>query len=167
MSQELTNNIEVFISYSHKDERLKEGLEKQLEALKAQGNISVWHDRKLSPGKELDQEISKHLNKAHIILLLISPDFIASDYCNSIEAKKALQRHEIGECRVIPIILRPAFWKSAPFRKLVALPTDGEPVTDWKSRDKAFLNIADGIQVAIQEISESLAKSEADKKYPS
>ncbi len=166
MSQELTRTIEVFISYAHRDEKSREELEMHLKALKLHGHISIWHDRKISPGKELDREINEHLNKAHIILLLISPDFIASDYCYGIEVKKALQRHEADECRVIPVILRPASWKIAAFRKLRALPTDGKPVTEWKNRDRAFINITDGIQIAVQEILEILTKSEANKNAP-
>lgn len=167
MSQELTRNIEIFISYAHKDEKLKKELEKYLKVLKTQGHISVWHDRKIAPGKDIDREIDEYLGKAHIVILLVSPDFMASDYCYSIEVKKALQRHEANECRVIPIILRPALWKIAAFSKLLALPTDSKPVTEWKNRDRAFLNIINGIQMAVQEVLEILAKSEEIKKIPS
>jgi hypothetical protein len=115
--------------------------------LQRQGLIGVWHDSDISPGTEWEQEISKHLNEAQIILLLISPDFMNSDYCYGIEMKRALERHERGEARVIPVILRPVYWRGAPFGKLQALPADGKPVTSssWHYIDEAFFDVAEGI----------------------
>ncbi len=85
--------------------------------------------------------------------MLISTDFMVSNYCYSVEVKEALKRHDTGECRVIPIILRPTFWKNALFSKLQALPTNGKPIIDWSNKDKAFLDIAEGIQRVIEEVS--------------
>src|SRR6266699_3260810 len=90
---------------------------------------------------------------AHVILLLISSDFMASDYCTSVEVKQALLRHDAGECRVIPIILRPVNWRIATVNKLRPLPADGKSVTEWHNKDKAFVNIAEGIQKVIEEFS--------------
>src|SRR6266581_3517067 len=104
---------------------MREKLEKQLRALKRQGIIDVWHDREISAGTEWEREIDKHLNSAQIILLMVSPDFMDSDYCYSIELKRAIERHDRGEARVIPIILRPVSWRKSPIGKFQALPTDG------------------------------------------
>lgn len=95
-----------------------------------------------------EREITEHLNTAQIILLLVSPDFMASDYCYGVEMKKALERHERGEADIIPVILRPVYWQGAPFGSLQALPTDAKPVTgpSWHSLDKAFFNVAEGIR---------------------
>ncbi|MEM7772173.1 MAG: hypothetical protein AAF327_16875 [Cyanobacteria bacterium P01_A01_bin.37] len=71
-------------------------------------------------------------------MLLISPDFIASKYCRDIEIPQAMQRHEIGEAIVVPIILRPFDWKAAPFSKLQAFPKDAKPVTSWTNQDECF-----------------------------
>jgi hypothetical protein len=111
-----------------------------------QGMISSWHDRKILPGDEWKHHIHDHLETADIILLLISADFIASDYCLDIEVKTALRRHESGEACVIPILLRPVDWTGAVFAKLQALPTHGRPVTMWADRDEAFLDVAQGIR---------------------
>src|SRR5205085_8297896 len=92
------------------------------------------------------------LNTARIIILLISTDFIASDYCYSIEMTRALERHKAGEARVIPIILRPTDLKNSPFSRLQALPKDAKPITRWKDRDDAFLNVAEGIRQAISDL---------------
>jgi hypothetical protein len=106
-------------------------LEVHLKLLKRQDIIQDWHDRDISAGTEWARQISTQLETADIILLLISPDFIASDYCWDIELKRAMERHEAGEARVIPIILRQTDWAGAPFGKLQALPKDAKPVTLW------------------------------------
>jgi hypothetical protein len=113
--------------------------------------ISTWHDRRIGPGREWACEIDERLNTADIILLLISANFMASDYCNDVEISRALERHDVGEARVIPVILQPVDWQSAPFGKLQALPSDGKPVTRWANREEAFLNIARGIRTVIEE----------------
>src|SRR5207302_10374674 len=147
-----TKVLEIFYSYAHEDERLRKALDKQLSLLKREGHITEWYDHKITAGKQWENEILTHLNSAQIILLLISPDFIASDYCYSIEMKCAMERHESGEARIIPILLRPSDWKSALFGKLKALPSDGKAVTRWSNRDEAFLNVAKGIRRAVKEL---------------
>jgi internalin A len=96
------------------------------------------------------------MERADLILLLISPDFMDSDYCWDIELKRALERHEAGSARVIPIIVRDVNWRSAPFAKLQALPKDGRAVTTWGSdryaRDTAWKNVAEGIEQALREL---------------
>src|SRR5712692_7457060 len=146
--------IEIFYSYSHEDEALRKELEKHLSSLRQQGFIAGWHDRLISAGTEWEQQIDSHLNTAQIILLLISASFIASKYCYSIEMKRALARHEAGEARVIPIILRPVYWRSMPFGKLQVLPTDGKPVdsSQWHNHDEAFATIVEGIHKVIEEL---------------
>ncbi len=143
---------EVFFSYSHKDQDLRDQLETHLSLLKNQGVISSWHDRKIIAGMEWAREIDAHLNTAQIILLLLSADFLASTYCYDIEFKRAMERHNAGEARVIPIILRHCDWHQAPFGKLQVLPTDGKPVDSrgWHNKDEAFLNIAQGIRKAVE-----------------
>ena len=145
-------SFEVFFSYAHRDEDLRDELAKHLSILKRQGKITAWYDRDIDAGKEWAQEIDTHLNSARIILLLISPDFIASDYCYEIELKRAIERHEAGEARVIPIIIRPVDWSGTPFSKLQALPKNAQPITDWASQDQAFMNTAQGICTAVEEL---------------
>lgn len=146
--------IEVFFSYSHKDEALRDQLANHLSALQRQSVIKKWHDRQIGAGTEWEGEIDWHLDTSHIILLLVSSDFIASDYCYDKEVKRAMERHETGEARVIPVILRPVDWDGTPFKRLQALPKDGVPVTskNWHTQDEAFENIAKGIRVAVKEM---------------
>lgn len=148
----------VFMSYSHRDEPLRDELETHLSMLKREGLISTWHDRKILSGDEFGNEIDENLESSDIILLLISPYFLVSDYCYDIEMKRALEMHESGEARVIPIILEYCDWKSAPFGKLKALPKDGRPVTDYPNQHKAFLEVAQGIRKAIEETNNKTSK---------
>jgi len=138
----------VFFSYSHKDEVLRDQLETHLAMLKRQGVISTWHDRRLVAGGNVDDGIAQALDQADIVLLLVSPDFLASDYCYGVEVALALERHAAGEACVIPVILRPCDWHVAPFGKLLAAPTDGRPVTKWPDLDDAFLDITKAIRTA-------------------
>ena len=154
-SESQPNGFKVFYAYSHKDEELREQLEKHLTILRRQKVITDWHDRKIGAGREWEGEINRHLNEAHIILLLISSDFIASDYCYDVEMKRALERHEAEEARVIPVILRPVDWEEAPFGKLLALPTDGEAVTLWDNQDAAFRDIARGIREVVEKLNQT------------
>lgn len=141
----------VFMSYSHKDENLRDELETHLSMLKREGLISTWHDRKILAGEEFKNHIDENLEDSDIILLLVSPYFLASDYCFDIEMKRALERHKKEDARVIPIILEHCDWHAAPFGKLKALPKDGRPVTDYPNQNKAFLEVAQGIRNAIKE----------------
>jgi hypothetical protein len=144
--------VEVFFSYAHKDEDLRDELAKHLSILKRQGVITAWYDREISAGTEWAGEIDAHLNTARVILLLISADFMASDYCYDIELTRAMERHATGEARVIPVILREVDWVGAPFGKLQAMPKNAKPVTKWADRDAAFADVARGIRKAVEEL---------------
>ncbi|HYT28183.1 MAG TPA: trypsin-like peptidase domain-containing protein [Ktedonobacteraceae bacterium] len=147
--------MEVFYSYAHKDEGLRDELDTHLALLKRQKLITGWFDREISEGKELEGEIAEHLNSAPIILLLVSTAFMASDYCYDKEMQRAMERHEAKEARVIPIILRPCDWHSAPFGKLKALPKDGKPVISWSNRDEAFLDIAQALRRVVADVAKA------------
>ncbi|MDO8491830.1 MAG: TIR domain-containing protein [Dehalococcoidia bacterium] len=141
----------LFFSYAAGDETYRAQLEKHLSPLRRQRLIAAWHFRMITGGKEWKGEIDSHLMESQIILLLISPDFIDSDYCYDVEMKKAMDRHAQKLSRVIPVILRPTEWQASPFAKLEALPKDGKPIAKWKNRDEAYLNVVRGIKTVIQE----------------
>jgi hypothetical protein len=145
--------LSVFISYSHRDEALKQELEDHLALLKRQDKIRPWQDRQIEAGTEWNEQIRAALDEADIILLLISPRFMNSDFCYGKEMQRAMQRHHNGDARVIPIILTPTDWKGAPFDKLQVLPKDGKPVVDWPNHDAAFVDVVKGIRRAIETLS--------------
>ncbi|HEY0736128.1 MAG TPA: COR domain-containing protein [Herpetosiphonaceae bacterium] len=145
-----TEAVRVFYSYSHKDEQLRNDLETHLKLLHRQGLIESWKDRQIEAGEEWKDKIDENLERADIILLLISADFIASDYCYEKEMKRALQKHQDGSARVIPVILRTCNWHKAPFGKLQALPRDAKPITTWSDRDTAWADAAAGIERVVE-----------------
>jgi hypothetical protein len=138
--------LRLFFSYSHQDESLRDELEKHLAILKHQGIVTTWHDRRLRAGEFLQQAIDARLDEADVVLLLVSPDFLASDYCYGREMRRALERHDKGQAVVIPVILRPCDWQEAPFGRLLALPKDGKPVTKFRDPDEAFLEVTRAIR---------------------
>jgi hypothetical protein len=141
----------VFFSYSHEDEELRNRLEKHLALLKRQGLVEAWHDRRILAGSELDEAISSNLESANIILLLISADFLASEYCYSKEMTRAMERHDAGFTAVIPVILKPCDWHSAPFGKLLATPKDGKAVTSWANVEEALADVAGHIRKRVED----------------
>lgn len=155
MEERSSQPVKLFYCYARKDQLLRNELDKHLATLRHADRITDWYDGKIIPGTSWPEEIKAQLDAADLILLLISPDFLASDYCYSIESKRALERHERGEARVIPIILRPiSNWQGTPFGKLQALPEDAEPITAWQNTDAAFVNVAEGIRRIVEEILE-------------
>jgi tetratricopeptide (TPR) repeat protein len=152
--------LEVFFSYAPEDEEYRKRLAKALRMLEREELITGWHDQKVSPGIKRASEIDAHLESAHIILLLISPDFLASDYYWEKEAQTAMKRSEARQTRVIPILVRPSDWTKTLFSKLQALPTNGKPVTLWANKDEAFLNITQGIRDAVSDIKKNGVSSQ-------
>jgi hypothetical protein len=147
--------VEVFCSYSHKDEEWKDKLETHLSGLRRQQLIALWSDRKIEAGDDWKGQIDEHLNNADIILLLISADFVASRYCYDVEMRRALERHDNKEAKVIPISLRPFDWDGLPFAKLQALPKDAKPITTWANQDEAFVDVARGIREQVVKLKSS------------
>jgi hypothetical protein len=136
-------------SYSHVDERLRDELQKHLMALQRQGLIDTWHDRRIQAGQEWRGQIDQSFEDADVILLLVSPDFIASNYCYDIEMQRALERHEERSAVVIPVILRPCHWTDLPFGKLQAATKDEKPVLHYSSLDDGFYEVVQRIKEAL------------------
>ncbi|GAB4364794.1 MAG: hypothetical protein Kow00121_00780 [Elainellaceae cyanobacterium] len=147
----MSDTIEVFISYSKQDKELRDGLLAHLRILEGQG-IITWHDRQILPGTKWDEEIKARLNAADIILLLISADFLNTDYCKNVEIPEALRRHEAGEATVMPVILRQCGWKYTPLAAIQAYPEKAKPIKSWTDIDEAYTNVVDGVYLAATEI---------------
>jgi tetratricopeptide (TPR) repeat protein len=160
-----TSTIEIFCCYARKDQPLMQSLKTHLMPLQRQGLISIWSDTDINAGKNWQEEIAKHLKAAHIILLLVSPDFIASDYCYSIEMKLSINRHKLNEASVIPIILRPTHWENTPFATLQALPKDAKPVTKWDTEDDALYDVVERIGNVVKELRIQQSAQDALRLY--
>ncbi|GCE26334.1 hypothetical protein KDA_18180 [Dictyobacter alpinus] len=161
-----TNTLELFYAYANEDERLLKKLNKHLSLLVRQGLISPWSSQNITAGTLWDQDLRSHLKTADIILLLVSANFIASDYCYSVEAREALRRHQAGEAHVIPILLHPCDWEYAPFAKLEPLPSNRKPVKMWTNEDAALTNVAKGIRKVVNKVN-GIVDSEADQEAES
>lgn len=136
-------------SYSHVDEALRNELEKHLSPLKRMGKITTWHDRRIVPGQEFENQIDHYFSQADIILLLISSDFIASDYCYQVEMTNALERHKRGEAVVIPVILRECAWHQLPLGNIMAATIDGKAISRFASHDEGYVQVVDAVSRAI------------------
>lgn len=153
----------VFCCYARKDQEFLQDLKTHLKSLEREGLITVKADIDISPGMEWETAIIRHLEVADIILLLISPDFIASDYCFNEEMRRAIVRHEQGTARVVPVIIRPASWETMPFGKLQALPEDASPISVSQNVDIAFLSVTKGIRTIVQELTTGIAVNQKPK----
>lgn len=144
--------LKVFVSYAHEDEAPRKALANHLRALEREGLIVVWHDRKITGGREWAGAIDDALASADIVLLLISADFLASDYCHDVELKEASRLHDTGQARVVPVILRSCDWTHSPFARFNALPPDGLPVVEAQFPDQRYSEVADGLRRVVAEL---------------
>lgn len=156
--------IRVFYSYAHEDEKLRDRLAQSLGFLRRSHDLAEWHDRKIGPGDNWKGEIDDNLEKAHLILLLVSPAFADSDYCWDVETGQALRRHRRGEARAVPVILRPVEgWHNSPLGELQAVPKDGKAITTWRPRDKGYRSAAEGIKRILGELAGPTPHTEVDQ----
>jgi TIR domain len=142
--------VKLLFSYSHKDEELRDQLDAHLSLLKRQEELVTWHDRRITAGEEIDKAIRDELESSQIILLLISANFLASNYCYEKEMQRAIERHNNGTSVVIPVILHPCDWQTAPFGKLRATPTDGVPISKYPNQHEAFAIVAKDIRLVVE-----------------
>jgi tetratricopeptide (TPR) repeat protein len=154
----------IFLSFTYEDRVFRDALDKHLSAFQRTGLIDDWHKHEIPPGSEWQDVVDEQLDQADIILLFITPDFVASNYCYSVQMKQALEKHDAGKVRVIPILFRPTFWYDLPFAKLQGLPTSGnKTVSEWRNKDRAYVEIVEGIKRAI----EDLATQSTNQTVPS
>ncbi len=144
--------LRVFVGYSHVDETFLERLFPHLKLLERRRMIKIWCDRMIQPGAEWRSSVRAELERAEIVLLLVSPDFLASDHMWDLELPLAWERMKAGKARVIPVILRPADWQRSQLGSVQALPKDGMPITTWRDEDLAWKNVANGIEHVVRQM---------------
>jgi CheY-like chemotaxis protein len=154
--------VTLFYSYAHEDEGLRDELQGHLKILERRGLLAPWHDRKIVAGHDWSRDIDVHLRSAELVLLLISKDFIESDYIMGTELGAAMQRHAAQQTVVVPIVVRavdldPEDSEDLPFLKLQGLPTSLRPVTSWPNRDEAWTDVAKGLRATVKGIRERRA----------
>jgi hypothetical protein len=144
--------LELFCSYSTDDEEYRRAFERSLAGLRRAGLLTTWNFRKILPGENLDVEISAALKRADIVVLLVSSSFLDSEYSWNIEMRAAIDRHDRGEARIVPVIVRSCLWGNAPFSRLNALPKDAKPIASWANVDEAWTSVAQGVQDIVQDV---------------
>ena len=159
-------SVTLFISYAHRDEELKAQLDKHLTPLKLQKVIDKWSDRQIAGGQDWAHQIDSNLKSADIILLLVSPDFVSSEYCAGIELREAMKRYHNGDAVVVPVILEPCDWKWLDFGKLQATPKDGKAITDWPNINSAFLDVTNTIRQIAQGLGAPLSGAHFQAHQP-
>jgi len=149
--------LSLFISYAHADEKVLERLHKHLAMMRREGSLESWDDRAISPGKKLDNEIKEALERANVFLALVSPDYLASSYCYEKEFEYAALLEEQGKLRIVPVILEPCDWLSSPLAKHLALPKEGQPISQWSNQNNAFLDVVNGLRRLSSDMSPDVA----------
>jgi len=149
----------IFYSYSHRDAELRDRLATYLAPLKYQKKIDDWYDRQIQPGTDWESEISGQLDSAHLILLLVSEDFLASEYCFGVEVDRALARLKRGEVKVVPVLLKPCLWQESRFSDLQIVPRDAKAITLSASPEQAFSDVANEIRKLVSEPPPSLTQA--------
>lgn len=157
--EQKTETVKIFISYSHKDEKHKERLEVCLKNLKRlverkfdNSTIDFWDDSQLLAGDLREQQILERLEVADIVLMLISPDFMASDHYFS-EMEKALQKYKAKSGIPIPIIIRTTDgWYNHDIGKHSVLPTNGKHLAVWDDKDEFWVDVQKGIRRQVENI---------------
>jgi hypothetical protein len=138
-----------FISYSHSDEKALDRLHKHLAVLAREEELSTWHDRAILPGDKIEGKIAAELDECGLFIALVSPDYLASQYCYDKEFERAQVLAEAGQLRIVPIILEPCDWLSSPISQYKALPKDGLPISEWTNPNMAYLNIVTGLRAVL------------------
>jgi hypothetical protein len=144
--------LQIFCSYSHKDEKYRKELETSLAALRMQGLVHVWHDRLIEPGTDWSKDINTNLEQAQVIVLLVSADFVASQYCMGVEWKRAEKLERDKGARVVPILVRECDLEGTPLARLQWLPSGAKPVKKWSDRDSAWTDVAKGIRKTVESL---------------
>lgn len=157
--------IEIFFCYAHEDEQLLKSLKAHLRPLQQENLVTLWYDRNINAGTEWKNEIDLRLNSADIIILLISPDFMNSDYCYSVEMKQAIERHRQGSAQVVPVILRYVHWQLTVLKELQALPSDGKPIRSWVDIDEGFYNVVEGLRPVVERMQQKKSISKSHNQF--
>ncbi len=160
----MSQPIKVFISYSRKDKEYKEELLEFLAPMRRNNVIQIWNDKDIVPGEQWEDELLERLTTADIVIFLVSPSLLNSDYIHRVEIKGAMERHKKGELVIIPILIRNSDFAESDFKTFQGLPADLKPVTTWDDRDSAWLSVTKGLKRVIESIQK---KIEAKKATPS
>jgi hypothetical protein len=142
--------LRVFYSYSHHDRRMLERLYAHMVMLRREGLITEWYDAAIDAGSEWRDEIARELEAADVIVLLVSADFLVSEFCYEHEMRRAVERAHQGDALVIGVMLRAVDgWERTPFAEFQVVPQDGRPISKWSDADDAYKHVVERIRAAL------------------
>lgn len=147
-----SGTLKAFFSYAHEDVDVVVNLHKHLAPLRHEEIVEFWYDRDLLPGENWDDAIASRLEDADIVVVVISSDFVSSEYAYGKELGRALELHDRGQLRVVPVIARNCRWQNLPIGSLQALPESGRPIVSWTNRDDAYVSVALGIEEVARQL---------------
>jgi len=153
----------LFVSYSRKDEKYLEDFKVQTAGLRRNNQMELWTDQDITAGKVWEKTLKQQLESADIIVFLLSPDFIASDYIYDVEITKAIERHDNGEVIIVPVLIRPCDFDSTPLTKFQALPKNAKPIKKWEDTDEAWMDVVIGLKKTIASIPETIQQKDSDQ----
>jgi hypothetical protein len=146
MEQNHATPVHIFISYAHEDSAWLDKLQRHLGGLRHLGRVQAFDDRDILAGSEWEPKIKAALDTAHIIVLIVTANFLDSAYCTTIELQRALARHNDRSVYVVPIIAEHADWQALSIGRLALLPKDEQnnlrPLSDWPNVNKPLADIA-------------------------
>ena len=143
---------QVFISYSHQDKRWRDELETHLKPYLRDGSIVSWSDQQIAPGSAWLGEIQSALMNSKAAVLLVSPDFLASDFIHEHELGPLLKEAEQGGVRILWVPVRASAYKQTALRDYQAALDPGTPLANMMTdaeRDQAWVKICEAIERAI------------------
>src|SRR5687767_13106019 len=156
--------MNAFLSYSHNDSEDLAMFEKHLSQLKRENKINAWYDGKIGAGGNLEKEISRNLQTSELFIALLSPEYIASNYCYNKEFEKAMEMQKAGELIIVPVILESCDWLNTPFKDFKALPKDGKPIRTWENKNTAYLDVIQNLRKLIENDLSSVESSPTIKR---
>jgi hypothetical protein len=142
----------LFLSYAHEDRDIVAELRKHLAPLQHEQIVTDWYDLELMPGDDWDREILSQLASSDLVIVMISADFLASNYAYGRELRLALNLHDQERVHLLPVIGRNCKWQNLPFARLQVLPEGAVAINSWQSRDDAFVSVVLGVERVAREI---------------
>jgi hypothetical protein len=157
---------QIFISYSHVDKTFCDELETNLKPYLSAGSITSWSDRQIAPGSQWFPEIESALANSKIAVLLVSPDFLASDFIHEHELGSLLKKAEEGGIKILWVPVRDSAYRVTPLKNYQAVYDPSNPLARMTpaDRDSAWVTVCEKVEKAVSELKTEKAISNIELK---
>jgi len=165
----LEKPISIFLSYAKEDKPFKDKLLKHLSSMIRRNQIDIWDDEQIAGGQNWKEEIESKLRTAQVAILLVSADFLASDFINDFEIPILLERGKKGEVSIVPMLIRPVYFQGSELSDFKGLPKSGKPISNWQNEDEAWISVVGDLVEIIEkkekEILSATPQKQAEKVW--